>query len=300
MKVEGGDSPVDFARLQAQVEYLTRRRGFDQAMARVDAFLASAFGMDAGQATWLRAGILRDRGMAMAAMETFRAAEALLQDAGPALVLCQLDTAALANRLGQLHLAAAAAERCLKLSEAAELSPVLAARLYGLIGDTYYLKGNMIGAIDWQKQALRQLDDPAHCNMARTSRLAMMGLHWHALARTYLVLGDEARVRYAIDGERQSPHPDLQGLAAYDESQLAVHLGNLAQAERWLNEADRYVRDRTHQQLVLFGRIRLAQINADEATAHRFEVQLFAEHELVIYEVRMQLGQTLAREGVRS
>lgn len=290
-----------YDQLQSDVFYLAGRKSdYAAAMARIDRFAAEATGLDAGRALWLRGGVLREQGRLREAVAVFRQAADQLDGDPHLLAACLLDCASLANVTGDLDAADAMADRFFALAEAYPEAREFREVMQGARGDTCFLRGDVVGAIECHRRALRQLEDPFASTLRDSERLCMLALHWHSLVRCYLALGDLVRARFAIEGVRHCRHPDLRGLAAYDEFQVSLCMGALAQAERWLDEAEQLIHDALNRQFVLFGRIRLALANGDDITARRYLEQLQTTHELIHYEIRTQLDILFRKEEALS
>jgi len=290
-----------YDQLQTDVYYLAgRKRDYTAARDRIEIFAAKAQGTDSGRVTWLRGSVLREEGHLREAMVNFHVAADQLDGDPFLLAACLLDCGALANQTGDLSQAEATATRFFELvathPEARQLEEVM----YGIRGDTCYLRGDTLGAIDWYKQALRKLEDPSVASLPKEQLLCMVGLHWHSLARCYLSLGDLVRARFAIEGVRHCRHPDLLGLAACDECQVCLHIGALVQAEDWLDQAEQNIRNPQNRQYVLLGRIQLAQARGDMAAVGAYRQRLESEHDVILHEIQLQLEELPMKEGVQS
>lgn len=290
-----------YEQLETDVFYLAlKKHDFAAAWSRIDTFAAQATGLDAGRVLWLRGILLREEGRLAEATSMFETAEELLSADTKLLSACLLDCAAIANRNGHLDAAERAEKRLLQLAQRHSEARVFKQIMYGNIGDTHYLRGDVTGAVDWYRDALKELSDPYAAEIPNSQRLVTMALLWHRLVTCYLDLGDPVRARFAIEGVRQSRHPVLQGFCAFDEFHINLRTGKLAEAERWLDEADSQIQEPAARQHVLLGRIWLAEARGDEAAARHYVEQLYQEHDLVMYEIRLQLDKLHIVEPVAS
>ena len=289
-----------YDQLQTDVLYLAgQKRDFATARACIEAFAATAEGVDTGRVMWLRGSVLLEEGHIGAAIANFHGAADRLTADPRLLAACLLECGSLANQTGDMAAAEAAGDRLFALAEQFPEARSVVEVMYGIRGDACYLRGDILGAIEWYKRAIRQLEDPCANSLPVGQRLCTMALHWHSLARCYLALGDLVRVRFAIEGVRQCRHADLQGLAAYDEFRICLHMGALPEAGRWLAEAERLIRNPQNRQYVLLGQIWLARAQDEEAMAQRALERLHSEHELILYEVQNELSNMKVKEGVK-